>query len=303
MPDAHRRGTYVVVGATGAVGHVVAAVLGATGHGVRRVSRASGISLDDPGALTEAFENADGAYVMLPFDKTVPDLHAWEAEIARNLTYAIDQAQVRRVVALSGTSAHLGARAGTGAGAGILEQALDTIDVPELVCLRGCFFLNNHLDFGIAEQARTGTYATVFRSDIATPMIAASDVGHVAADLLTRDTFDQPRVRELLGAGDYTMADATRIFCTAIGKPDLAYVQVDYPDARRSLLETGVSPSFADAVIDTARSFNNGDPWAREPRSVHNTTPTTLEQFANDVVSPAYHAALARAALDGLHQH
>lgn len=29
MPNAHRRGTYVVVGATGAVGHVVAAVLGA----------------------------------------------------------------------------------------------------------------------------------------------------------------------------------------------------------------------------------------------------------------------------------
>jgi hypothetical protein len=32
--------------------------------------------------------------------------------------------------------------------------------------------------------------------------------------------------------------------------------------------------------METARSFNEGDVWAKEKRSVHNTTPTTLEQFA-----------------------
>lgn len=286
------RRTYVVVGATGAVGRVVAKDLADGGNRVRRLSRGSGIALDDRGALTAAFENADGAYLMLPFDRTSPDLHPWEAHIAGNLAAAIDTARVRRVVALSGTSAHLGARAGTGTGAGILEDALDSLDIPQLVYLRGCFFLDNHLDFGIADQARSGTYATVFRPDVATPMIAASDVGHVAAEVLTAETFDQPRARELLGAGDYTMVDATRAFGAAIGRPDLAYIQVDYADARRSLLDAGMSASFADAVIETARSFNRREPWAREARSASNTTPTTLHQFAADVLRPAYETAL-----------
>lgn len=293
--NAHQSGrTYVVIGATGAVGRVVTAALAEAGHGVRAVSRASGIALDDRAALTAAFEDVDGAYVMLPFDRTSPDLHAWEARVAGNLAVALATTRVRRVVALSGTSAHLGVRAGTGTGAWILEQALGSVDVPELVCLRACFFLDNHLDFGIADQARNGTYGTVFRPDVATPMIAASDVGHVAAEVLTAEEFDQPPVRELLGAGDYTMTEATRAFGAAIGRPDLAYVQVGYADARRSLLETGASASFADAVVDTARSFNQGERWAREARSGRNTTPTTLDRFAEDVVRPAYQASLAR---------
>jgi hypothetical protein len=32
--------------------------------------------------------------------------------------------------------------------------------------------------------------------------------------------------------------------------------------------------------METARSFNEGDVWAKEKLSAHNTTPTTLEQLA-----------------------
>ena len=63
-------------------------------------------------------------------------------------------------------------------------------------------------------------------------MIAAKDVGGKAAELLTEEPFRQPRVRELLGPRDYTMAETTRILGSAIGKPDLRYVQFSYDDAR-----------------------------------------------------------------------
>ncbi|HXO95005.1 MAG TPA: hypothetical protein VN857_00345, partial [Chthoniobacterales bacterium] len=49
------------------------------------------------------------------------------------------------------------------------------------------------------------------RPDVPTPMIAAKDVGGKAAELLTEEPFRQPRVRELLGPRDYTMAETTRI--------------------------------------------------------------------------------------------
>ena len=63
-------------------------------------------------------------------------------------------------------------------------------------------------------------------------MIAAKDVGEKAAELLTEEPFRQPRVRELLGPRDYTMAEMTRILGSAIGKPDLRYGQFSYDDAR-----------------------------------------------------------------------
>ena len=78
------------------------------------------------------------------------------------------------------------------------------------------------------------------------------------------------------------MAEATRILGSAIGKPDVRYVQCSYEDASKGMLAMGVSPSFAEAVMQTARSFNEGDVWAKEKRSAQNSTPTTLEQFALD---------------------
>jgi hypothetical protein len=89
------------------------------------------------------------------------------------------------------------------------------------------------------------------------------------------------------------MAEATRILGSAIGQPDLDYVQIPYSDARRNLLGTGLSATFIDAVIETARSFNEGIVWARENRSAQNTTTTTLEQFAEDVLRKANEATIA----------
>lgn len=288
-PD--RRKTYVVTGVNGAVGRIVAAVLTRHGHRVRGISRQAGTSIDDPAALAAAFHDADGAFLLIPFDRRAANLHQRETDITAKLAHAVLAARVRRVVLLSGTSAHLGARAGSGTGAALGEQFLDRldgIDLPERVYLRAGFFMENHLGFGLLDQAATGTYASMFRPDLATPMIAARDVGRAAADLLTEEPFTQPRIRELLGPRDYTMTDATRILGTAVGKPDLRYRQISYQQARQSMADQGLSGSFADAVIDTARSFNDGIPWATEHRSSRNTTPTTLEDFARGTVLPAY---------------
>jgi uncharacterized protein YbjT (DUF2867 family) len=125
---------------------------------------------------------------------------------------------------------------------------------------------------------------------IATPMVATKDIAEKAAEMLTEEPFRQPRVREVLGPRDCTMAEATRILDSAIGKPELKYVQIPYEDARGHMLGVGLSPSFVDAVTETARSFNEGIVWAREKRSAQNMTTTTLEQFAEGVFRKAYEA-------------
>jgi len=289
--EPERPRTYVVTGITGAVGRVVAHELTQRGHQVRGISRHAGVPIEDPAALAAAFHGAAAAFLMIPFDRTAANLHQRETDIASKLAHAVLTAGTRRIVLLSGTSAHLGPRAGSGMGAAIAEQLLDRLDIPERVYLRACFFMENHLGFGFLDQATTGTYATMFRPDRPTPMIAARDVGQIAAQLLTEHPVTQPRVRELLGAADYTMTDATHILGTAIGMPNLRYAHIPYQQARAAILDQGISPSFTDAVIDTARGFNDGTTWATEERSAQNTTPTTLTDFAHGVLRPTFESA------------
>jgi uncharacterized protein YbjT (DUF2867 family) len=173
------------------------------GHVVRRIARSAGTSLDDAAIINAAFVGANGAFLMVPFDMSAPDLHRREFEIAHRLADAVAAGRVRRVVCLSGTSAHLAERAGSGRGASILAQQVSGLQVAERVYLRACFFMENLLQ-GASQIVKTGVFAWPFRPDIPTPMIAARDVGEEAAVLLTDDSFEQPLVKELLGPRDYT---------------------------------------------------------------------------------------------------
>jgi len=109
--------------------------------------------------------------------------------------------------------------------------------------------------------------------------------------LLTAELFNQPLVRELFGPRDYSMGEAARILGVAIGKPELHYVQFPYDEARKALIGNGLSASYASATMEISRSFNEGKVPPEEKRSARNTTPTGLEQFADDVFRKAYAAA------------
>lgn len=274
---------YVVTGSTSDIGQALIAKLTALGHEVTPVSRSTGISFDDQEKLTAAFTDADGVYLVIPFDMAAPDLHQREMEIGANLAAALEKNNVRRVVLLSGLNAHL--KMGSSLGAALMEDRLNAMEIPELVHLRCGWFMENFFKgMGLMQQAAGGVFSTAFRGDLPMPMISAKDIGEIVADILTEKTFVQPRVRELLGPRDYTMAEATQILGAAIGKPNLAYVQCAYEDAYTGMLNAGVSPSFAEAVMETARSFNKGERWALEERSAKNATPTTLEYFAAEAV-------------------
>lgn len=280
--------TYVVMGATSDVGAEVARRLKVAGQVVKPISRTAGVPVDDETALKQAFSGADAAYVMIPFDMGAPDLHKREAEIGAKLADAMTASGVTRVVFLSAASAHLRGHTGSGMGAAMMEERLDQLDLPELVHLRAGFFMENFLKgMGFAAQAPSGSYRTAFRGDRPMPMIASTDVAERVVNLLTASSFRQPRIQELLGFRDYTMAEATQILATAFGDPRIRYVQSSYSEARSAMLELGVSESFADAVMETSRSFNRGDTWAREPRSALNTTPTSLEAFAQTAFGKA----------------
>jgi uncharacterized protein YbjT (DUF2867 family) len=130
----------------------------------------------------------------------------------------------------------------------------------------------------------TGIFAWPFSPHRTMPMVAAADVGDRVAALLTEEPFRGPQIQELHGGGDYRMDEAVAMLSRSAGRPDVRYLQVDYGAAREGMIKAGLSESFANAVIQTARGFNEGEQWALEARSSRNTTVTSLERFTANVV-------------------
>ncbi|WP_161500028.1 hypothetical protein [Bradyrhizobium sp. AC87j1] len=75
----------------------------------------------------------------------------------------------------------------------------------------------------------------------------------------------------------------------ALGR-QVAYQAAPYSNVRAGMIENGISASFADALIETARSFNNGERWAMEAPGPRNTAPTSLERWAERAFGAAGHA-------------
>jgi uncharacterized protein YbjT (DUF2867 family) len=283
------RRTVVVAGATSEVGAAASARLQQQGHIVGGVARSLGVALSDQGALNRIFAGADSAYLMIPFNVQAPDLHRFERDASNRLAQAIAASGVRRVVLLSGLNAHL--KMGTSLGAAEMEDRLEALGLDELVHLRAGFFNENFVKgMGFVEQSASGVFATPFRGDLPMPLIAARDIGERVADLLTTEDWPRDRIIELHGGGHYTLIEATEILGRAIGRK-VTYQTVPYAIARAGMIESGMSASFADALIETAASFNNRERWALEAPGPRNTTPTTLERWAESVFGASRHAA------------
>ncbi|MDD5302919.1 MAG: NmrA family NAD(P)-binding protein [Elusimicrobia bacterium] len=282
--------TIAVTGATGHVGKVVAMKLKEAGCDVRKLSRASAVPDDDLVVLTEAFEGADGAFLMIPPDFEALDLRRRCDELGAKMATAVKAAGVKRVVFLSSLGAHLPEGTGPVLGLHDMEERLNALGIAELVHLRPAYFMENLLG-GVGIIARSGVYATALSPDIAIPMISTMDIGTKAAEILAEEPFREPRVRELLGPRDYTMTEVARTLGEAIGKKGLKYVQLSYDEARQRMLDAGMTAGYADAMNELSRHMNESPLQATETRSKVNTTPTTLEHFAKVVFRSAYEVA------------
>jgi uncharacterized protein YbjT (DUF2867 family) len=293
MTEDTRSKTFVVVGATGTVGRVVARRLKGLGHEVRPAARSVGVPFENREKLNEVFSGTQGAYLMIPFDFAALDLHRREDEIGEALARAVAACRVPRVVLLSGLSAHLSEETvGSARGAQMMERRLNALEIEELVHLRATFFMENLLQ-AVPQMVQTGDFRGAFSGSKPMPMVSAKDVGARAAEILVAANVG-PRVQELHGAGDYTMAEAVSILGRSVGLPNARYIQVSYEEARAGMIGVGISSSLADAVMETARGFNEGRVWAKEARSPRNTTETSLETFAAESFAPAYRAALEK---------
>lgn len=284
---------FVITGATGNVGNEAARRLLALGHGVRVLGRDSKKlqslvekgaeartgSVTDPGFLAQAFEGADGVFLMIPPDYVAPNFRAYQGTVSDAYLEAVKRSGVTRAVVLSSFGAQHPEGTGPITGLHELEKKLESVPALNVVYLRAAYFMENLFSW-IGLVKAQGIAGGAIRGEVPVPMIATRDIGAEVAALLDSSSFDGKVARELLGPRDYTHVEAARILGTAIGKPDLPYVTFPYEAAQQAMEGMGLSPSVASGMIELSRAINEGFLKPSEARSATNTTPTTLEEFA-----------------------
>lgn len=292
---------YVVLGASGNTGRVVATNLLARGEKVRVVGRNSAhlqplaskgaepfiADIADASALTKAFQQADSAYVLIPPNITSNDPLSYADRVSDAIAAAVQKSQTKNVVALSSLGAELPSGTGPVLGLHNLEQKLSPIGGANVLYLRAAYFMENTLPQAGAIR-KMGSAAGPLHPDLKIPMIATRDIGTVAADILLHKTIHGKQVRELHGQRDLSYAEVTAIIGKAIGNPDLKYIQLTGDKFRAVLVENGMSEPVARLLVEMTDALNSGKMHSLEPRTSQNTTPTRYETFVADSIVPAY---------------
>jgi uncharacterized protein YbjT (DUF2867 family) len=296
---------YVIIGATGNTGSIVANKLLSQGKRVRVVGRnAEHLAqfkkaepfvgdVTDKEAMAKALKGAEAVYLMIPPDMQVPDFKTYQQQVIDALGDAVEKNGVKFAVLLSSVGADKPEKSGPILGLRNFEERLNRISGLNVLHLRPAYFMENTL--GQAEAIKQMGYAAgPLRPELKFPIIATRDIGEFAADALSRLDFAGQQVQELHGQRDLSYAEITTIIGKAISKTDLNYATLTRDQFREALIKhMGMSDISAELMTEMAESMDAGYLHPLEARSARNSTPTSYETFVAEVFVPMYQGKLA----------
>ena len=299
---------YVILGATGNTGSVVANALLGKKKQVRVVGRdnkklaaftsrgaeAVTANLTDEKALNRAFTGAEAVYALIPPDLTNDNYRGFQSRVTDAIAKALENAGVKHAVTLSSVGADKPDKTGPIAGLHEFESKLNRIKELNVLHLRAGYFMENTLvQAGIVKNL--GTMAGPVDAELRLPMIATKDIREAAAEALLKLEFKGKQTHELQGQRDLRYKEAAIIIGGAIGKPGLDYARLPDDQVLQAMTSMGMSKNVAELILEMAKAINRGHVKTVEPRSAKNTTPTTFEQFVREVFVPAYKGQAAGA--------
>jgi uncharacterized protein YbjT (DUF2867 family) len=291
---------YVITGATGHTGGIVADALLAAGKKVRVIGRdakrlerftkkgAEAFVADaaDAAAITKAFSGAEAAYLMIP---------PFQAPVGDALVAAVKKNTPKHAVVLSSFGADKPDGTGPVVALHNFEKKLEGIAGLNALFLRAGYFMENLLP-QVWVINNFGSMGGPVRADLPLPFIATRDIGAAAAEALLKLNFVGKKVRELQGPRDVTYTEAAALIGGAIGKPGLTYQQLPAAQLKPALQQMGMTAEQAELILELAEGLNRNHMKMLEPRSSANSTPTTLETFIADTFVPAYGGKAAASA-------
>ena len=258
---------YIVSGATGHTGSVVAKTLLAKGLPVRVIvrSREKGASfaelgaevavadLQDADALTEALSGGKVLYLINPPNYQSEDQFIELEKVIAAFQTAIENSKLEKIVALSSIGSQLSSGTGNILTTYKLEKAFENSAIPITFIRAGSFMENWN---GVLETAKTaGVLPSFFQPlDRQVPQVAAADIGRVAAESMQEKTTGK-EIKELAGfwASPAETAEAVGKVLgrevKAVAVPEDQFVEI---------AKNYNSPKNAESMAEMFNGFNSG---------------------------------------------
>jgi len=278
---------FVVLGATGNTGSVVAETLLARKQPVRVVVRSAekGLSwqakgaeiavasLDDVSALTKALRGAQGLYLLVPPNYGATAWLAAQRQRMDQAAEAVKSSGILHVILLSSVGGQIPEGTGPIRAARYGEQQLATV-AQNLTILRPCYFMDNWAPvIGMAKSQ--GMLPTFISPAARIPMISTKDIGLVGAERLIMGGKGK-QIVELAGPEEYSPDQVAAALSQILGKAvsaQLAPLSAVVPTFK----SFGFSDEAAQLFEEMYTSFSKGTIGYEQPASLVRGTVTLSE--------------------------
>ncbi len=282
---------YIVSGATGQTGSVVARTLLEKGLPVRVIVRSEEkgkpwkdlgaevavADLQDADALTEALEGGKALYLMNPPNEQAENMFAETEKVIKAFQTAIEKSSVEKLVVLSS----IGAQHPSGTGPIVtnhrLEEAFGTLDVPTTF-VRAAYFMENWNS--VLETVKSEGLLPSFLHplDKEIPQVATEDIGRIAAEAML-ETSEGVQIKELAGF-PYSPNDVAAAFSKVLGTEVKA---VAVPEEQwMETLKTFSSQRNAEAYYEMMQWVNSGSITFETGNQIEGKV--TIEDYAGRVL-------------------
>jgi uncharacterized protein YbjT (DUF2867 family) len=276
----------LITGATGTVGKELVKLLARPEEPIRVMvrDRTKAAAIAYPGAnivegdlrlsdtLDKALSGVHKAFLLSPPDER-------QAEIEGNFVTAAARSNVKHIVKLSALGAAENSPARLLRGHAETERRIEESGIP-YTFLRPCAFMQNFLAYRDSIIQRGEFYAPMGGGRVG--IVDVRDVAAVAAEVL-EEYGHENKVYDVTGPESLSYADAAARLTEALGKP-VTYVDVPPEAARDSMLQSGMSPWFADALLELFALWkvNAASEIADTVQHVAKKDPITFAEFAHE---------------------
>jgi uncharacterized protein YbjT (DUF2867 family) len=261
---------YVITGSIGNISKPLTASLVNAGHEVEVISssldRKAAIEalgakaligdVADQAFLRQAFAGADAVYTMVPPTFAASDWKGHIANIGRGYAEAIAAVGVKKVVNLSSIGAHLPEGCGPVSGLFFVEEALNKLDGVDVLHLRPGFFYTNFLA-NIGMIKHMGIIGGNYGEGTQLVLSHTDDIAAAAADALLGLDF-QGKSEIYLVSDELKTQEIATTLGTAIGVPQLPWIDFKDEDSLGGMMQAGLSEEVARNYVEMGTAMRNG---------------------------------------------
>lgn len=290
---------YVITGSLGNISKPLTQKLVAAGHDVIVISsnesrkadiealgaKAAIGSVEDQTFLTKTFTGADAIYAMVPPNFAATDWKAFIGNTGIIYAEAIKASGVKNVVSLSSIGAHMAEGCGPVSGIYRVEQVYNTLSDVNVIHLRpGNFYTNLYANIGMIKHG--GIIGGNYGNNTSIVLVHPNDIAEAAAEELLALSFKGHSIRYVV-SDERTTTEIAQVLGTAIGKPELPWIDFKDEDSFAGMTGAGLPEEIAKNYVEMGKAVREGsmfeDYYAQ--KSAVKVSKTKLEDFAKEFAS------------------